>query len=58
MAGSIEDALVKRALKSLPKEQAKWLTKNVVKPSWAEQQANPRSRSAKLRVIEKVLATI
>lgn len=51
---SLEDALVKQVFKKLPKDQAKWLNKNVIKPSWAEQVKNPRSRSAKLRVVQKI----
>ena len=52
---SREDRLVKRAFQDGEKEGTlKVLTKHVIVPGPAEQQANPRSRSAKLRCAEKV----
>lgn len=52
---SREDRLVKRAFQEGEKEGTlKVLTKHVIVPSEEEQQANPRSRSAKLRCAEKV----
>lgn len=36
------------------KAKLKILTKKAVPPAWEEKKANPRSRSAKLRVIEKI----
>jgi len=50
-----EDKLVRE----LFKEQAKagvirWVTRGTVRPTWAEQQSNPRSRSAKLKIAEKI----
>jgi len=52
---SREDRLVKRAFQDGEREGAlKVLTKHVVVPGPAEQEANPRSRSAKLRCAEKV----
>jgi 16S rRNA (cytosine1402-N4)-methyltransferase len=52
---SREDRLVKRAFQEGVKEGTlKVLTKHVIVPSEAEQEANPRSRSAKLRCAEKV----
>lgn len=52
---SREDRPVKRAFQDADKAGAlKVLTKHVIVPSPAEQQANPRSRSAKLRCAEKV----
>jgi 16S rRNA (cytosine1402-N4)-methyltransferase len=52
---SREDRLVKRAFQEGEKTGTlKVLTKHVIVPSEAEQEANPRSRSAKLRCAEKV----
>ena len=52
---SREDRLVKRAFQEGMKEGTlKILTKHVIVPSEDEQEANPRSRSAKLRCAEKV----
>jgi 16S rRNA (cytosine1402-N4)-methyltransferase len=52
---SREDRLVKRAFQDGVKSGTlKVLTKHVVVPSEVEQEANPRSRSAKLRCAEKV----
>lgn len=50
---SVEDRIVKEGFRALAREgAAKILTKHVVKPSRAEVAENPRSRSAKLRVIQ------
>jgi len=52
---SREDRPVKRAFQQGEKEGTlKVLTKHVIVPSEEEQEANPRSRSAKLRCAEKV----
>jgi 16S rRNA (cytosine1402-N4)-methyltransferase len=52
---SREDRLVKRAFQEGEREGTlKVLTKHVMVPSEDEQEANPRSRSAKLRCAEKV----
>jgi 16S rRNA (cytosine1402-N4)-methyltransferase len=52
---SREDRLVKRAFQDGAKAGTlRVLTKHVIVPSPAEQEANPRSRSAKLRCAEKV----
>jgi 16S rRNA (cytosine1402-N4)-methyltransferase len=52
---SREDRLVKRAFQDGEKAGTlKVLTKHVVVPSEEEQDANPRSRSARLRCAEKV----
>jgi len=52
---SREDRLVKRAFQEGAKAGTlKVLTKHVIVPSEDEQEANPRSRSAKLRCAEKV----
>ena len=51
---SLEDRLVKRACQAWQREsQVQVLTRKVVRPSEEEMRANPRSRSAKLRAIEK-----
>jgi len=49
---SLEDRLVKQAFRS--RKDLKRVTKKPVEPSEEELQMNPRSRSAKLRVVEKV----
>ncbi len=51
---SIEDRMVKYALKKLDQNGFKLLTKHVVKPKWTEIKNNRPARSAKLRVIEKL----
>jgi len=51
---SLEDRLVKRAFQAWRREgKVQILTRKVVRPSQEEMRANPRSRSAKLRAIEK-----
>jgi 16S rRNA (cytosine1402-N4)-methyltransferase len=52
---SLEDRIVKQAFRTLAKEiDANVITKKPVGPSEEEAHNNPRARSAKLRVIEKV----
>src|SRR5690348_11485824 len=52
---SREDRLVKQAFQEAERQgRLKVLTKHVVRPSEAEERANPRSRSAKLRCAERV----
>lgn len=52
---SLEDRMVKQAFRRLAQQGVvKVLTKHVVIPSTEETQANPRSRSAKMRVAEKL----
>ncbi len=51
---SLEDRIVKRFLND--REDLDVLTKKPLRPSKSEQQRNPRSRAAKLRVAEKVAA--
>ena len=49
---SLEDRPVKRAFNDLVRRNlADHITKGVIRPETDEQQENPRSRSAKLRVI-------
>lgn len=51
---SIEDRIVKRYFRSLSdQDEAIRITKKPIKPSSREVRENPRSRSAKLRIIEK-----
>lgn len=56
---SLEDRAVKHSFQGLARTgEYKILTKKVILPSEAETAANPRARSAKMRVIEKLdLAT-
>lgn len=52
---SLEDRIVKKAFKKLADEgKAKMITKKPIVPSANEVKENPRSRSSKLRVIEKL----
>lgn len=52
---SIEDRLIKNHFKNLANDWGyRILTKHVIKPSWQEIKSNKASRSAKLRVIEKL----
>ncbi|MGB9857699.1 MAG: 16S rRNA (cytosine(1402)-N(4))-methyltransferase RsmH [Dictyoglomaceae bacterium] len=52
---SLEDRIVKNFLKSKEKSgEIKIITKKVIKPSLEEIKRNPRSRSAKMRVGEKI----
>lgn len=52
---SLEDRIVKRAFRAASaKGIAKIMTKKPLRPSTAEVERNPRSRSAKLRVIERM----
>lgn len=50
---SLEDRLVKQKFKSLKEEGWQLLTKKPIMPSESEIEANPRSRSVKLRAIER-----
>ncbi|MDO8494914.1 MAG: 16S rRNA (cytosine(1402)-N(4))-methyltransferase RsmH [bacterium] len=51
----LEDKIVKSIFREAQKEGSiEILTKKVVRPSWDEIQQNPRSRSAKMRVILKI----
>lgn len=52
---SLEDRQVKQSFQRLAQEGLlKVLTKKVIQPSDAEIATNPRSRSAKMRVAEKI----
>jgi len=51
---SLEDRIAKYAFKDLEKAGVAFaVNKKVIQPTWDEQKGNPRSRSAKLRVIQK-----
>ncbi len=51
---SLEDRVVKHAFQRLSHEGFRILTKKVIQPGDAEIAGNPRARSAKMRVIERV----
>ncbi|MBP7804617.1 MAG: 16S rRNA (cytosine(1402)-N(4))-methyltransferase RsmH [Candidatus Pacebacteria bacterium] len=51
---SLEDRIVKNFFRDLPKEQKILHTKKPIVPTREEIIKNPRSRSAKLRIIEKI----
>lgn len=52
---SIEDRIVKQRFRSWRDEGSAWLvTKKPAIPTGEERESNPRSRSAKLRIIEKI----
>jgi len=51
---SLEDSIVKKFFKKLDKKQIKIINKHVIVPTQEERWVNPRSRSAKLRVVEKL----
>jgi 16S rRNA (cytosine1402-N4)-methyltransferase len=54
---SLEDRMVKRAFQAWQHQgQAQILTRKVVRPTEEEVRTNPRSRSAKLRAVEKAPA--
>ncbi|HXK40972.1 MAG TPA: 16S rRNA (cytosine(1402)-N(4))-methyltransferase RsmH [Candidatus Paceibacterota bacterium] len=51
----LEDKIVRELFKKRAKEGiVKFVVKGTVKPSWEEQKTNPRSRSAKLKIVEKL----
>jgi len=49
----LEDRVIKRVFKILQSQSAKIITKKAIKPTIEEIKNNPKSRSAKLRAIEK-----
>jgi 16S rRNA (cytosine1402-N4)-methyltransferase len=51
---SLEDRIVKNYFKRLKQEGAEIITKKAIEPRREEVKENPRSRSAKLRIIEKI----
>src|SRR5690606_33713303 len=51
---SLEDRIAKQVFRDLDKSGVAFLVnKKVIQPKWEEAKRNPRSRSAKLRVIQK-----
>jgi 16S rRNA (cytosine1402-N4)-methyltransferase len=51
----LEDKIVREIFKQKAKEGViKWLVKGTIKPKWGEVQGNPRARSAKMKVVEKI----
>ncbi|MBI2625621.1 16S rRNA (cytosine(1402)-N(4))-methyltransferase, partial [Candidatus Parcubacteria bacterium] len=50
---SLEDRIIKRTFRAAP-DRFRIITKKPVVPSREEVERNPRARSAKLRVIERV----
>jgi 16S rRNA (cytosine1402-N4)-methyltransferase len=52
---SLEDRIVKNYFKELINaNQFKFINKKTIVPKWTEVKQNKRSRSAKLRIIEKI----
>lgn len=50
-----EDKIVREMFKTAAKNGvAKWVTRSTVRPTWSEITKNPRSRSAKLKIIERL----
>lgn len=50
-----EDKIVREIFKSEAKRGTiRWVTRATVRPTWAEIQQNPRSRSAKLKIVERI----
>ena len=51
----MEDKLVRELFKDAVKAGTiRWVTRKTIRPTWAQIKANPRSRSAKLKIIEKI----
>lgn len=51
----LEDKAVREIFKKKTKERViKWVVKGTIKPKWEEVKNNPRARSAKLKVVEKL----
>jgi 16S rRNA (cytosine1402-N4)-methyltransferase len=51
----LEDKIAREIFKKRSKEGAvKFIVKGTIKPSWEEIKSNPRARSAKMKVIEKL----
>jgi len=50
----LEDKIVKEIFKEKTREGiVEFVMKGTIRPSWEEQKANPRSRSAKMKIIQK-----
>lgn len=51
----LEDKMVKEIFKNQAKEGiVKWAIKGTVRPGWDEIRRNPRARSAKMKIVEKI----
>lgn len=51
----LEDKIVREIFKNKTKEGIiRWVVKGTIKPGWEEVKSNPRARSAKMKVIEKL----
>jgi len=51
----LEDKIVRELFKKKAKEGVvKWVVKGTVKPKWEEIKNNPRARSAKMKIVEKL----
>ena len=51
----LEDKIVKNIFKEKAKEGIiKFVVKGTIKPSWEETRSNPRARSAKMKIVEKI----
>jgi len=51
----MEDKIVKEIFKEKVKEKViEFVVKGTVGPSWEEQKSNPRSRSAKMKIVQKI----
>lgn len=51
----LEDKIVREIFKNKTKERVvKFVIKGTIRPSWKERKSNPRSRSAKMKIVEKI----
>ena len=51
----LEDKIVREKFKEAVKNKiAQWVTRQTIRPTWEEIKKNPRARSAKLKIIEKL----
>ncbi|MDP2647789.1 MAG: 16S rRNA (cytosine(1402)-N(4))-methyltransferase RsmH, partial [Candidatus Yanofskybacteria bacterium] len=51
----LEDKIVREVFKKKAKEKViRWVTRETIRPKWQEIQKNPRSRSAKMKIVEKL----
>lgn len=51
----LEDKMVRTVFReAVTAGKLKWVTKDTVKPKWSEIKQNPRSRSAKMKIAEKI----
>ncbi|MBP6886148.1 MAG: 16S rRNA (cytosine(1402)-N(4))-methyltransferase RsmH [Candidatus Pacebacteria bacterium] len=50
-----EDKIVRELFKRAAKEGViEWVTRSTIRPTWAQTKVNPRARSAKLKIIQKI----